>query len=252
MRWMMCVGLVGWLAWGGILSGEMNTWAATNTTPPTTTSRPTATKKTDTSEPKGTENGAEPFQKEKLNLDEGVGSKDEIKKLVPKKLKDKKRRKNPIWGRDLGLGGYAGSWGNMPFFGLRGAIPLSPYLAMRVSLSMFFTTQREPVISYSGVSIGFLVRMPSFLSFIRNYAVTRIDFWPLWNLLNTNPEVAKISEKPTLGLSVLVGMELFVAQSLSFMLEAGFSSGMIFGFDTIKKPFEAFGFIMQSGLQFYF
>lgn len=181
------------------------------------------------------------------------------KKLAPRKPKDMGRKKVPnkaykkyVWNRDLGLGGYAGSWGNMPFFGLRGAIPLSPYLAMRVSLSLFFATQREPVISYSGLSVGFLVRLPSFLSYIRNYAVTRIDFWPLWNLLNTNPEIVKVSEKPTFGLSILVGMELFVAQSLSFVLEAGFSSGMIIGFAPIKIPFEAFGFIMQSGLQFYF
>lgn len=164
----------------------------------------------------------------------------------------KKPKVRPVWNRDLGLGGFAGSWGNMPYMGLRTAIPLSPYLAMRLSLSLFFATQKDPIISYTSFSLGLLVRLPTLFSFIRHYAVTRLEFWPLWNILNINPEITKISEKPTMGISILVGMEIFLVNSLSFVLEAGFSSGMIIGFDTIKTQFEAFGFVMQSGLQMYF
>lgn len=140
----------------------------------------------------------------------------------------------------------------MPVLGLRGAIPLSPYLAMQLSLSLFFATQREPLLSYTGVSLGLLVRLPTLLPAVRNYAVTRIDFWPLWNILNTNPEITKISDKPTLGISILLGMELFLVNSLAFVVETGFSSGMIIGFAPIQTQFEAFGFVIQSGLQMYF
>lgn len=140
----------------------------------------------------------------------------------------------------------------MPLLGLRGAIPLSPFLAMRLSFALCFATQRQPVLSYTNLSVGFLVRLPSLIPPIRTYAVTRLDFWPLWNVLQTKPEIIKISEKPTFGLSILMGMEIFLVNSLAFVLEAGFSSGMIIGIDTIRVQFEAFGFVIQSGLQMYF
>ncbi|TNE48424.1 MAG: hypothetical protein EP343_16315 [Deltaproteobacteria bacterium] len=218
-----------WLGVGGLLGTSTPSFAAT----PSAANQPASTE-TSTQTP-----GA-------------AAKKDPAKKQRAAKKAKKKTKLRPVWNRDLGLGGYTGSWGNMPYLGLRGAIPLSPYLAMRLSLSLFFATQREPIISYTSLSLGLLVRLPTLFSFMRHYAVTRLDFWPLWNIMNINPEITKISERPTLGISILVGMEIFLVNSLSFVLEAGFSSGMIIGFAPIKTQFEAFGFVMQSGLQMYF
>jgi hypothetical protein len=158
----------------------------------------------------------------------------------------------PLWGKGLGLGGYSGTWGNMPYLGLRGTIPLSHHLSIRLSWSLLFATQREPPISFSGISVGFLVQLPSPIPSIRNYAVTKLDVWPMWNFLNTNPELSKISEGPTFGLSILLGMEFFLVHYLAFMFEIGFSSGMIIGLAPIQRPFEAFGLALQSGIQLYF
>ncbi len=220
-----------WLGVGGLLGTSTASFAATppNTTPSADASTPA-----------------------KASRDTAKNKSEKIKKPKAVKKTKKKAKSRPVWNRDLGLGGYTGSWGNMPYLGLRGAIPLSPYLAMRLSLSLFFATQKDPIISYTSLSLGLLVRLPTLFSFMRHYAVTRLDFWPLWNIMNINPEITKISERPTLGISILVGMEVFLVHSLSFVLEAGFSSGMIIGFAPIKTQFEAFGFVMQSGLQMYF
>jgi hypothetical protein len=149
------------------------------------------------------------------------------------------------------VGGVVGSWGGQAHFGLRGILPLSPHLSFRLSWSLMYQLQQPDPYSLNTFSLDLVIRLPSPYATLRYYAVTRLDFWPLWNLFNTNPAATKISRQPALGLSILLGLEGFLLPHLSLFLESGFSSGMMIGFAPILRPYEAFGFVIQSGFQTY-
>ncbi|MCB9640072.1 MAG: hypothetical protein H6728_04645 [Myxococcales bacterium] len=159
----------------------------------------------------------------------------------------------PKWGgNELSVGGLVGTWGSSPQFGLRGVLPLSRFLAFRVGWTLMFHLKGEESYNLSAFTLDLVVRLPSPYKALRYYAVTRLDFWPLWNLFNTSPSVSKISTQPVFGLSVLAGLEGFLLPRVSWFLETGFSSGMVIGFAPIHRPYEAFGFLIQSGFQTYF
>lgn len=165
----------------------------------------------------------------------------------------KKRASAQKWGgNEIGVSGLVGSWGSSPQFGLRGVLPLSRFLAFRVGWILMFHLKGEESYNLSTFTLDLIVRLPSPYKTLRYYAVTRLDFWPLWNFFNTSPAVSKISSQPTFGLSVLAGIEGFLLPRVSWFLESGFSSGMVIGFAPIRRPYEAFGFVIQSGFQTYF
>lgn len=168
-------------------------------------------------------------------------------------LRTKPKKLTPQWGgNELSVSGLVGSWGGAPQFGLRGVLPLSRFLAFRVGWILMFHLKGEDSYNLSAFTLDLVVRLPSPHKALRYYAVTRLDFWPLWNLFNTTPAVSKISSQPVFGLSVLAGVEGFLLPRVSWFLETGFSSGMVIGFAPILRPYEAFGFVIQSGFQTYF
>lgn len=160
-------------------------------------------------------------------------------------------QKQKWWQHDITIGGVAGTWGGVPIAGLRGGIPLGQRLALRVGWSLFFDL-KDKQLSYSHFSLDLLIRLPSPINAIRYYALTRLDFWPLWDAFGVNPKLRDISIRPTLGFSVLLGVEGFLIPGLALFLESGFSSGMMFGFAPIDQEYQTPGFVLQTGLQFYF
>lgn len=151
----------------------------------------------------------------------------------------------------MSIGGLAGSWGGLPLLGIRGLLPLSPRLAFRLNWSLLFDLQQEDEFSFSALSFDLLIRLPTPNKTIRFYALTRLDFWPLWDLFSPNPKLAKISDKPIMGVSVLIALEYFLLPRVSYFLETGFSSGMVIGFSEIHQKYRGFGYVIQSGIHLY-
>ncbi len=150
------------------------------------------------------------------------------------------------------VGGYVGHWGNMSNLGVRGVMFFTDYLSVRLNISLLFATDRENPFTFSCFSLALQIYLPSMLPSVRYYSVTRLDIWPMWDLFNTNPSLSSISDRPSFGLSLLLGGEAFLLPNLSLFLEVGFSSGIMLGLSQIKSQFEAFGFVMFSGFNFYF
>ncbi len=179
----------------------------------------------------------------------------EMRSIQRRRGRTFQRRNFSAEGRALSgysIGGYIGQWGNMPSIGVRGALPLSPLISLRMSISLLFAVRREPSFSLSSLSVELKIRLPSRSSALRHYTVTRLDFWPMLDPFNTSPSLSSISDKATFGISLLLGTESFLLEQLSLFLEAGFSSGMMISLSQIKSQFEAFGFIILSGFQIYF
>lgn len=161
-------------------------------------------------------------------------------------------QKQKWWLNDMSLGGVVGSWGGVPLAGLRGSFPVGKHLSLRVGWALSFDMQNEQPISYSKLALDLLIRLPSPLNSIRYYALTRLDFWPLWDFFGVNSKVRDISSQPTFGFSMLLGIESFLIPGFAMVLETGFSSGMLIGFSPIDSKYQSFGFVIQSGVQLYF
>lgn len=161
-------------------------------------------------------------------------------------------QKKRWWINDIALSGVVGSFGNMPVAGIRGTFPMGHRLALRLGWHMQFDSLDDVPLGFSRISLDLLIRLPSPLNSVRYYAVTRLECWPLWDAFGVNPGLRSISTKPTLGLSVLLGVESFLMKGFSLLLETGFSSGMLIGFAPIASKYKAFGFAIQVGMQLYF
>lgn len=208
-------------------------------------------KKKATTEEKRTRAAPSPKLAPAAGVSTGEKDKPSARRSGTSKTKRNKHQRLSWWRSDLSLGGVIGQWGSSPLFGLQGTLPLSRHIGLRFSWVFQFYLEQDPKISFSTFSLGMLIRLPSPIRLIRHYAITRVDFWPLWNIFNTNPNVRQISDQPALGLSVLLGLELFFIQGLSFFLETGFSTGMVLSLGTIQRQ-NSFGFVLLSGLQAYF
>jgi hypothetical protein len=158
-------------------------------------------------------------------------------------------KKRDYYGRS-GWGGaiYAGSMGGISFLGFQFLMPLgTPLLGARITGMTLFNLAPEK--RYGAFLISLELAILSWITrnLIRFYGGPRLDFYPLGIR-----SAAKISDLPAFGFGLFLGSEFFLLPWLSFFVEGGFSSGIWFGFGKINYPGEAFGFLMKTGMYFYF
>lgn len=163
----------------------------------------------------------------------------------------RRRQRKALWGNGWSLAPHLGSWGGNFVLGVGGSLPLARTFALRFRWSLMFSWQEDRLINFSVFSLGMLIRLPSPVKYLRNYATVALDFWPLFNGLNTNPLVENFSKMPVFGVSFSVGVEFLFLPKMVYFLETGFSTGMAIGLATVERQ-EAFGFSIQSGLRFFF